>query len=309
MKKFRYWLEYVLLRSVGGAIRLLPVRPALALGRAMGSVFYISSKRREIALDNLRLAYGDELEPREVERIARGMFRHFGQSIIESIWMRGRVTPEWLAQMVSFENAEALHEALAKGRGAILVTAHFGNWELVGHAISKEFGSAWSIASPLRNPYIDRYLNGFREETGQRIIKREGALKAMLRVLRDGELMLMLVDQHAHSGGIEVKFFGRNAWTLTAPAAIAVRTGCPVVIAYCCSDKLALHHRVVVQEVVEFESTGDRKGDVRRATEYITQGIETFIRKHPEQWLWLHRRWKPGPLEHPKGARVERHSQ
>ena len=127
MKKFRYWLEYVLLRSVGGAIRLLPVRPALALGRAMGSVFYISSKRREIALDNLRLAYGDELEPREVERIARGMFRHFGQSIIESIWMRGRVTPEWLAQMVSFENAEALHEALAKGRGAILVTAHFSN--------------------------------------------------------------------------------------------------------------------------------------------------------------------------------------
>jgi len=293
---------------VGGAIRLLPIRHVRAMGRAIGSLFYRLSKRREIALDNLRQAYGEQLEQSEVERIAREMFRQFGQSAIESIWMRGRLTPERLAEMVHFENADALHEALARGRGAILVTAHMGNWELVGHAIANEFGSAWSIASPLRNPYVDRYLNRFREEAGQRVIEREGALKAMLRVLHDGELMVMLVDQHAHSGGIEVKFFGRNAWTVTAPAAMAVRTGCPVAIGYCCRDESGLHHRAVIQEVVEFEPTGDREHDVRRATEYITQRIETFIRKHPEQWLWLHRRWKPGPLEHPKGARVERYS-
>jgi len=284
------------------------MRAALALGRAAGSLSYLVSRRRRIALDNLTEAYRDQLSPQQVERIARGVFRHVGQSAAESMWLRGRLTTQRLDEIMVLEGWEQLQDAFSRGRGVMLITAHIGNWEIGAHVLAVKFGPIYSVAKPLKNKRVDEYVNCFREACAQVIIDRSGALRELVRVLREGRLVIILADQHAHAGGIQVKFFGRDAWTVTAPAAIALRLGCPVALGYCYRDDDGLRHHVVLDEIVEFTPTGDREGDIRRATEYMTQKIEGYVRLRPEQWFWLHRRWKLGRPAQPKGATVERSS-
>ena len=294
--KVRPYLEYLMLRAFQAVVQLLPQKFAYALGRCAGGTFAGVLFRRKVVMENLQLAYGNEKSPAEIRQLARATFRNLAQTLMEMMWLRGRLTEERLAELTTLEGGDVVREALSRGRGLLIVTAHLGNWELAGHVLSREFGPVHSVARPLKNKYVNRYLDHLRNECGQNIIERGGALKEIVKVLRQNGIVVLLIDQHARRDSLPVDFFGQQAWTVTAPAAFALRMGCPIVTGYSYRDPDGLHHHMVIDELIDLESTGDKDADVRQATQLLTGRIEAFVRKHPEQWLWVHRRWKLGSL-------------
>jgi KDO2-lipid IV(A) lauroyltransferase len=192
---------------------------------------------------------------------------------------------------------EHVRAALGKGRGLIVVTAHIGNWEFSGLAVAHLVGSMLSVARTLDNPMLDRYVRGVREQLGQRIVDRRGALRPVVRHLRDGGTVAMLIDQNQRAGGVFVPFFGRLASTVPSAASIALKYDVPVVMGYGLREKDGVHHTIRFGPAFELIRTGDHDADVEANTAMFTRRIEEAVRRAPEQWFWLHRRWRRRPPE------------
>lgn len=185
--------------------------------------------------------------------------------------------------------------ALARGRGVVSPIAHLGNWELQGVATAPLIGPSAVIARPLDNPALDRRLVSFRTSTGNVVIYKQKALAQILKTLRDGRLVAIMLDQNVQANdGIFVRFFGRPACTTTVAAALAVKTGCPIVPAHCVR-RADGRYLMAYGPIVEWTASGRRDADIQALTQQITSVIEGWVRESPEQWLWLHRRWKTSP--------------
>jgi KDO2-lipid IV(A) lauroyltransferase len=196
---------------------------------------------------------------------------------------------------VEVSGLEHVDAALAAGRGCLYVGAHFGNWEI--HAISH----AWRgykvavLARALDNPRLDARLNGVRQMSGNRVIYKQHALAHVLRSLREDRGVAVLVDQNVQEkDGIFVDFFGRPAATTTVAAALAVKTGCALVPVRAVRRPDGRYH-AICDPALDWTPSGDRAEDIRRLTQTMTTVIEGWVREHPEQWLWMHRRWKTQP--------------
>ena len=211
-------------------LSLVPLRPALALARLVGSLIYrLDARHRAIARENLDHAYGDALSPEEKDRIIRGCYRSLTQNVVEMLHgikmvRRGEEGP--IVEVVGEENLE---EARRAGRGTILLGGHMGNWELYPLGPRNLGLRVDSIATPRRNPRLEEYVIRMRESLGQKIHTKKGASRGMLRVLRDGGLVGVVGDQNTRKGGVFVDFFGRKAATNRGPATLSRRTGAPVV--------------------------------------------------------------------------------
>jgi KDO2-lipid IV(A) lauroyltransferase len=287
-------LETTAAGLVSALVRPLPRPAALVFGRALGRAWAaLDARHVAIAEDNLRRAF-PEWDGARVRAAARGVYAHFGRVLLDILWMSGRDRAAILRQ-VEVEGGEHVEAAVRAGRGALLVTAHIGNWELHGVAHGFLFGPIGVVARPLDNPSLDARLCEFRRLPGNTVIYKRRALAQVLGLLRENRAVAVVIDQNVQEGdGVFVDFFGRPAATTTVAAALALKTGCALIPA---RATLAAdgRYRLVYETPVPAEPRGDRGADLVRLTRDLTAVIERWVRETPDQWLWMHRRWKTRP--------------
>lgn len=279
---------------VSAVVRHLPRRLVLRLGGGLGRLWGALDRRHlRIAADNLRRAF-PQWEEERVLCTARGVYAHFGTMLLDILWMEGR-RPEELLALADVEGLENIRAGQARGRGIVCPTGHFGNWELQGVASAALVGPFSVIARPLDNPALDRRLVGFRTSTGNTVVYKQKALAQVMKTLRGGGIVAILIDQNVQEkDGVFVPFFGRPASTTTVAAALALKTGAAIVPVRC---PLGPHgrYRMVYGPTVAWTGSGRRDEDVVGLTAHLTSIIEGWVREAPEQWLWVHRRWKTQP--------------
>lgn len=281
---------YTLMRAGLRAAEVLPLRGLMRLLGCLAPYLFRSHARR--ARTHLQAAL-PEVEP---VKTTRRMFVHFAESLWELSRLHRRVPP------VDESARRVLDEALAEGKGAIVISGHIGNWELLGQAIAAAGYPIATIARPLYDPRLTAWLQRWRSARGLQIIWRDrNSGKAILRALRQNQLMAFLIDQDTKTPGDFVPFFGRPAYTPTVPAALALRTGAPVLL--CWHHRRAKGHRINIERV-HFTPSGDDRNDVLRLTALLTERLEAIIRAAPEQWVWLHKRWRTRSAKRPKRPRV-----
>jgi KDO2-lipid IV(A) lauroyltransferase len=295
----RHRLEYWAAAGARGFVRLLPGAAVRALGSAIGVLVYcVDRSHRRVALANLQQCFPGK--PAAYHRqLARRMFAHFGRLLFEILKFSTLAPGEMLAR-VEFDGRERAEHAYAQGRGVLFFTGHFGFWELhaIVHALAlRPIGV---LARALDNDRLNQLLEQVRSATGNSVIYREGAVRRVLRTLAAGEGVAMLIDQHMHSpDAIWVDFFQRPAATTSTLAALALRTGAPVVPVFA----LPLpggRFRMVYEHPVE-PPAPDTPEAVHEFTQRCTDVLEMYVRRHPELWLWMHRRWRDAPAPVTRG--------
>jgi Kdo2-lipid IVA lauroyltransferase/acyltransferase len=290
----RYRIEAAAAAIAAGLLRRLPRRLVLAAGRFFGRAWgRIDARHRRIAVDNLRASFPD-WSPERLESVARGVYAHFGAVIFDLLWMADRSGAE-LAALVDVEGDENVRVAQAAGKGAIYFTGHLGNWEIHGIVHGLRFGPLSAVARPLENPALDARLCALRSVTGNAVIYKRKALATVLRELRASQGVAMVLDQNVlPEDGIFVDFFGRKAATTTVAAALALKTGCALVPAWTELQRNG-RYRLRYEPALEVRADADREAEVARLTQEVAARTESWIRRVPDQWLWLHRRWKTQP--------------
>jgi len=277
---------------VMAGVRWVPWRTSQRLGRALGLVVYALAWRlRRRARHNLALALGAEKTESELAAIARQSFAHLGSCFFEIAnfeRMRGR-----LDEIVTTEGEQHLSDVLSEGKGFIWVTGHLGNWELCASYFALRGIDITVVARKIRVEELDVLMRGFRDGVGIRTVVRgaPGAGRDILRALRRGGALAVLIDQDTDVQGTFVPFFGRPAYTPTAPAALALRLGCPLMCGFIAREPGG-DFRVVIHPPFHVRSTGNHEEDLRALTERLTASLEAHIRRYPEQWTWMHRRWR-----------------
>jgi KDO2-lipid IV(A) lauroyltransferase len=282
-------LEYGAVAAVRAAVRFLPMRAVVAAGTVLGSLFHaLDGPHRRLALSNLEAAF--PARPREERAaIARDMFGHFGR-LLTVLLKFSTMRPDAMLARVEFDGTERVEAAHALGRGVLLFTGHFGYWEInaLVHALALQPMAV--LARPLDNPLLNDLLERVRCRTGNSVIYRRSALRRVLRTLSANQAVAMLIDQHIQTDAVPVDFFNRPASTTTALAAIAIRTGAPVIPVFA----LPLpggRFRMVYEHAVD-PPNGDDSAALRDFTQRCTDVLEMYVRRYPGLWLWMHRRWR-----------------
>lgn len=292
-KERRFVLEAKALDVIERVVGRLPRSLVLALGRGLGRLWSdLDARHVRIAADNLRRAFPSWDEPR-VLRTARGVYEHFGAMLLDLLWMGTRPAAEALA-LVDVEGAGHVEAAMSEGRGVLMITGHFGNWELAGLFHGARFGAMGVVARALDNPALDAKLVSLRVRGGNSVIYKQRALQQVLKLIRDGKSIALVIDQNVQQGGVFVDFFGRPAASAPVASALTLKTGAPIVPAFC--ELLPSgRYRMSYGPAIRTRPSGDRDADIARTTQETAAVIESAVRERPEQWLWLHRRWKTQP--------------
>ncbi len=292
MKKINHTLQYLIFIFLSSFLNLLSPSLAIRAGRGLGLLFYhVDNRHRNITIENLKAAYGSKLSAVEVERVARNCFQNLGVSVVEMIrW--NRMDQKEFVKNISVEGMEHYREAVKKGRGLVFIGAHFGNWELLGILISLLFQKGYLVARKMDNPYLHHKIEQIRTSAGNRVINKNDAFWEMIKLLKKGELVGVLMDQNVdRREGVFVPFFGRPACTNKGLAMIVLKTKTPMVPIFMVRQPNG-RYRIIVKPEIPLVQTGNLKNDIRQNTAHINLAIEEMIRAYPEQWLWMHRRWK-----------------
>ena len=276
--------------------RTIPERAGYRLGASIGTLMrLVSPRHHRIVMTNLRLAFGDEKAEPELRRIADDCYRHLGKCLMEFIRLPAMGVDD-IKRVVRMRGFENLAGALEAGNGAILLTGHLGNWEMVGARIAAEGCPVNVIARAQRDDALTEYIRRTRETGGMRVFHQEVAVRRSLTALRQNQVVGILIDQNAGDEGVFVNFFGHLASTAPGAAAFALRTGAAVLPAFGWRNPDDTHTGFI-GESVPLIRTGDRERDLLANTAQYTKIVEQQIREHPGQWFWLHRRWKSRPPE------------
>lgn len=296
MKRLRFAIEALLFAALLRVGALLPRRALHALGAATGLFASVVDRRHtRIARNNLRLAFGGGLSEREERRIVRECWKHFGRITFDSLAFP-RLSARDIGTVVRVEGAERVRSAYERGKGVLFFSGHMGHWEIAALAQGFAGHRMLLVARPLDNPHLERMLARLRTLSGNIVIHKRSAVREILRALREGLGAAIVIDQDARNEGIFVPFFGIPAATTPTLALLALRTGAPIIPVFAYPGPRGTW-RVVYDPEVPVEPTGDREADVARITAACTAVIERQVRAHPEQWLWMHRRWKTQPRE------------
>jgi len=271
--------------------RIVPYRPGVRVGGCLGLLaYYLLKRERNRALAHLKSVYKHK-DDAWIRRIARRTFIHLGKSLLEVMLMNSRR----LADTVHFEGFENLRKAVEQGRGVVYVTGHIGNWELMGGAVAAAF-SLSVVAAPIEPDEVNDMIVGLRAGMGVRTIlrSRPGASRELIRVFKENRILGILIDQDTDVEGAFVDFMGRPAWTPTAAASMAIKFNAPVVFGFVQRGR-DNRHTITVEGPLELIRTGDTGKDIVANTALFTQKIEDCIQRNPEQWVWMHRRWRSQP--------------
>jgi KDO2-lipid IV(A) lauroyltransferase len=290
-------LEHGLLRIFRGFFAALPRPWALRLGAWLGSFLYLADVRdRRVALTNLALAFPEKSEAERRSILLRSC-RNLGRVAAEFCHF-DRLSKESIERYVRIANPEVWRStwAIARERGAIILTAHLGNFELLAYAHGLMDCPVTIVHRPMRNELVDREIRDWRAQAGTRSIAKRAAAKAIMRALRNREMVAIPADQNqTRRFGVFVDFFSLPASTTPGPARLAAIAGVPVFPVFLVREGETDRHRIEVMPQVEMVDTGDREADVVTNTQRCTAAIEQAIRAHPDQWIWFHKRWRTRP--------------
>jgi Kdo2-lipid IVA lauroyltransferase/acyltransferase len=294
MKKDRSRMASLLILTLAGMSRVLPLPWAQRLGAALGDLLFVCIRRyRVVARRNLAMAFG--WDARQVEGVARQVFRNVGMTLLEFLRLPAMSAQE-IRRLVQLEGLEHLHNGLAAGRGLLLITGHYGNWELLGARLVAEGIPLSVVARDADDPVTNAFINRIRATCGYRVIPRQSAHRGVLEALRRNEAVAILMDQNTIEGGQFVPFFGKMAATVIGPAVFALRTGAAVIPGFITRRSDGTHVGTGYPPVA-LPQTGDREADALALTALLTAIIEAQVRADPAQWLWIHDRWRHRPPE------------
>lgn len=290
--KFRRYYLYYWARLGAMIVGMIPLRPALVLAAAAGRLVYaVLPKYRRIALDNLRHAFRGEKTEHEIRAIARSVFENIAKCGVELLHFP-ELTPGSIGRLVTMRRVEVLKEAFRKGNGVIILTAHFGNWELLALALRLNGYPGVAIGRRIYFHKYDAFLNSLRRTGDVNIIYRDESPKKALRVLRENRIVGVLPDQDVDAvSGVFIDFFGRPAYTPVGPVLLARASGAVIVPTFIVRDREG-HHTLTFEDPITLVDTGDKGADAIENTRRWSHLLETYIRRHPDQWVWIHRRWK-----------------
>ena len=287
----RHWLEYVAVRALWGLVAMTPSALVVPCGRALGLAWYaVNRSRRRIADANLAAAFPSR-SAAERRAIGRSAFEHFIAQAFETLKF-STLTPAQMLARVEVDGEDRVRSAYAQKKGVLFITGHFGFWEL--HAIAHPllFEPIGLLARALDNVRMNALLERMRQCTGNTVIYRQGSIRRVMRMLQDGHGVAVLIDQHIHGpDAVYVEFFERRAATASAVAALALRTGSPVVPVFALPLGQG-RYRLIYEHPVAPPSDAGAATAVTEFTQRCTDVLEMYVRRHPDLWLWMHRRWR-----------------
>ena len=289
-------LQYIGLRLVSMMLHCWPIEVNIATARALGNFMYAVDKRhRDRALGNLRRSFPDMPEHARRE-LARQSMQQLFVLFVEVLFTTRLVRIDTIAGIMELDQFDdALRLLMKRDRGLILLTGHYGNWEVLGYALATLGFETTSVARPLDNPYVNEYMLGVRERMGQRIITKKGATEEVTTILEQKGVVGFIADQNAGPKGVFVDFFGRKASTYKSIALLAMQYNVPVVIGYARRLGDQFRFRMATQDIIHPEDWNAQPEPMRYITQRYTTAIENIVRKDPGQYLWVHRRWKTRP--------------
>ena len=290
----RYRLEYALAWALIKFVGILPRPLARAVGISIAWLVYLLHRKlRRVGMRNLELAF-PEKTPSERKKILHGVFTSLGRQAAE-VCLFPRYTRENVSQTVVYEGFENFERALARGKGVMFLTAHLGAWELSAFSHSLYGHPLNVVMRPLDNPYLDRLTRRYRTMHGNKAVDKDFA-RGLIAALRKGETVGVLMDTNMiASQGVFVDFFVHQACTATGVARVALKTDAAVVPGFTIWDPVLKKYRLRFDPAVKLVQTKDREADVVANTALFTKIIEDYVRRYPDQWLWVHRRWKTRP--------------
>jgi Kdo2-lipid IVA lauroyltransferase/acyltransferase len=286
-------------------IARLPYGLASRMGGWFGVlVFKLARGERRKTLNSIRTAFPKELNEEQAYQLALNNWENVGRGLFQLIHWSGWTKEEIAAQVARVSGLENADRALARGKGLFVVTAHLGNWELLGGYLGRIYRGT-AVAQKLYDPRFDEILNRFRLEKlgAPPLIKPGLALRGVLEALRGNQAVLAHCDLDARQDGVFVPFFGKLAWTQSGVARIAQKTGAAIVPAFLvwgADGQYELH----MEKEVEVPDTGDKEKDIWETVRRYTGVIETYVKAYPDQWTWMHERWKTRPKEE-SGSKFE----
>ena len=291
----RNWVEYLSALLILKSLGALPRRVAIFIGEVIARIAYhLHGRLRKTADRNLKMAM-PELGAEERPAIIKGVFRNMGR-LLGEFSQFPKLTPENISQTVVYDGLDNYIMAADKGRGVLLLTGHAGAWELCAFAHGMYGHPLGFLARPLDNPLLDRLINGYRALSGNRAIDKNRSVKSVLETLRRGGDIGLLIDVNVLGDqGVFVEFFGIPACTTTGLAVFALRSDAPVIPGFLIWDEKLKKHRLRFDPEIPLTRTGDFKEEVFLNTARFTRVIEEYARRHPDQWLWVHRRWRTRP--------------
>jgi Kdo2-lipid IVA lauroyltransferase/acyltransferase len=288
------FLVYLAVRITVCVVQALSFDAGCAFARLLAWLAYRLDKRhRLVAQENLELAFPGKYSGPEMERMVRDVYRHFCRVVIELAHLQRRLHVSNWKRYVELRDCAGIIEALLSDRPLLVVTGHFGNWEVAGYVLGLLGFKTHAIARPLDNPYVDDFFRRFRERTGQKLLAKRGDFDRIEQVLSAGGVLATLADQDAGARGLFVDFFGRPASTHKAIALLAMEHNVPMLVA--ATPFLDGKHVICGSEVIEPADYQKTPNAVRAITQRFTAELEQLVRLAPQQYFWLHRRWKHQP--------------
>ena len=294
-ERLEYWIVWLWVKTIG----LLPRPLARAKGIVLGLIVYLLFGRlRRVGMRNLALAFPD-MNHRDRRRILRGTYVSLGRQLAE-VCLFPRYTRENVSEIVVYEGFENFERAYARQKGVLFLTAHLGAWELSAFAHSLQGHPLAIVMRSLDNPRVDRLIQSYRTLHGNRTVDKDDFVRGLLAAMRDGETVGILMDTNmTPPQGVFVDFFGIPACTASGLARIALRTDAAVVPAFTVWDSKLRKYTLRFDPAIELVRTGDDQADIIANTAKFTRIIEEYVRRYPDQWLWVHRRWKTRPEGQP----------
>jgi len=288
-------LEYAAAWPFIKILGILPRSVSRALAIAIAQLFYLLHFRlRAVGMRNLATVFPEKSE-RERRRILRGVFTSLGRQLAE-LCQFPKYTPENVDEVVVYDGLKNYERAYARGKGVLFLTAHFGAWELSAFAHSLHGHWVNIVMRPMDNEYLDRMLQSYRTMHGNKVVPKDDFVRGLLAAMKAGETVGILMDTNmTPPQGVFVDFFGIPACTASGLARIALRTDAAVVPGFTIWDEDLGKYRLRFDAALELIRTGNLEADIVANTQMFTKVIEDYVRKYPEQWLWVHRRWKTRP--------------
>ena len=315
MKKrhpLRNRFEYVLFRLIACVIDILPMRICVRMSELLATVFtrWLPKRmtRYHVARENIRTAFGDRISERNVERIIHGMWLHLFRMVTEIVQLPRKLRLENSADVVEFHQRDKLVRVLCSGRPVIMLAGHFGNWEMANVAFGLYGFRMGVVARDFDNPYLHRWFQRWREQTGSRLISKKGGGGEMVDLLEHRGMIGLLGDQDAGRRGLFVPFFGKEASTFKSIALLAKQHHAVICVSFArrLPDDFRRHrwvrYQIGVMDVID-TAEYDSADAIREITQRYTAALEEVIRCDPQQYFWVHRRWKSRPADRRKRQR------
>ncbi len=288
-KRIKHLLEYAALRLVAAGISLLPLHSARAAGRSIGLfINFLLGGRANIGRKNLLASFPD-MSVDQADALIKKCWENLGEGAADFIKMPA-MTRENIFKNADVQGLEHLQKSYDTKKGALIVTAHYGSWELGGKVWPMSGFKTAVVARRVKNPWVNAWATAIRSCAGVRVILARDAVRESIRWLKGGNLLAILIDHRVAEGGLQVPFFGRPALTTGLPAFLALRYQIPVHMVRAWREGETV--RVRVEPAMDFAGLSASEADIAEATSRMTQVVECWVRERPEAWLWIHNRWK-----------------